>query len=70
MDMNTGLLAWAALAWFVVSLVVTVTTWRLAAERVDAPGWVTASNATLCFFPPFNLMVLAYVATLDRRSGT
>jgi hypothetical protein len=67
MDLQSDMLAWAALAWLILSILVTIATWWLASKRVESPGWVTVSNAALCFFTPINLLVLAYVATLDKR---
>jgi UPF0716 family protein affecting phage T7 exclusion len=68
MDLQSDTLALAAVAWLVASALITIVTWRLASTRVEAPGWVTAINGSLCLFPPLSLVVLAYIATLNNRS--
>ena len=69
MSIDVHTLAWLVPAWLVLSFLVTCITWFLARHRVDAPGWVTACNALLCFFPPLNVLVLALVAAKDVRKS-
>lgn len=35
MDLQSDMLAWAALAWLIVSILVTIATWWLASKRVE-----------------------------------
>lgn len=66
-DVST--LAWLAGAWLIASGLITACTWKVASRQAASPFAVTVSSALLAFFPPLNLVLLALISILKRRSS-
>ena len=67
-SLNVSMLAWLAVAWAAYSLAVTLGTWTVARTRVQSPLRITMLNLLLSLFPPINLLVLAALSMMERRS--
>jgi hypothetical protein len=65
-DVST--LAWLAGAWLLASGLITACTWKVASRHAASPLAITVSSALLAFFPPLNLVLLALMSVLKRRS--
>lgn len=67
MNIDSDAVGWIAGLWLTQALLATGLTWMISRPRVQSPGLVTAWNLLLALFPPFNLLVLALLSTMDRR---
>lgn len=67
-SMDVSMLTWLAVGWAVYSVAVTLGTWTVARTRVQSPLRITMLNLLLSLFPPVNLLVLAALSVMDRRT--
>lgn len=67
-ELSSSALAWAAVIWLLASALITFSTWKVARGKMESPAVILVSSALLAFFPPLNLILLAVLSLIGRRT--
>ena len=67
LDVSMGLASQLFLLLFIANFIIVAVTWTKAKRKIDSPRLLAACNAILGFFPPLNILVLAWLAMIDDR---
>ena len=69
MDVSLGFASQLFFLLFVSNIIIVAVTWTRAKRKIDSPRLLAACNAILGFFPPLNILVLAWLAMIDDRKA-